>query len=341
MLKITHHLKIFSTSICAISLLLGVLSTFLAWAVYWSVLDWRGSQWGMSDARTQLVLTASADAEHDDGKNLEATRDLARYLSGHGISLLEGSVGDGWPAIVFQSSGSSIGWADALPRGCRDMDSRMACVIESSFSAGQWREHGDAPLLPQGFSVGGVARVPGVNVGGNLQYVLPLGAVPLFPGSVYVNTSDPQRLREISDLFARCGMDVTRPQAQSLWSSLAGDSFVGITLLFLVLALVCACVCVTTMETARKADLHVRRLFGATRRQVWTGRVRGAVASIVTGVLAGTMLSAVLITVVSGRTGIGPAIAFAAAFTVGTILTVCATALAEWFGIRSNDEVER
>ncbi|WP_146194646.1 hypothetical protein [Bifidobacterium callitrichidarum] len=115
----------------------------------------------MSDARTQLVLTASADAGHDDGKNLEATRNLARYLSGHGISLLEGSVGDGWPAIVFQSSGSSIGWADALPRGCQDADSRMACVIESSFSAGQWREHGDAPLLPKGFSIGGIVEVPG------------------------------------------------------------------------------------------------------------------------------------------------------------------------------------
>ncbi|MBT1161656.1 hypothetical protein [Bifidobacterium sp. SO1] len=331
----------FRVSIAVVSLLLGVLSSFLAWAVYWGVLDWRGSQWGMSDARAQLVLTASADAGHDEGKSLEATRDLAEYLSGHGISLVEGSVGDGWPAIVFQSSGSSIGWADALPRGYRDVDSRAACVIESSFSAGQWREHGDVPLLPAGFSIGGVVRVPGVNAGGNLQYVLPLGAVPLFPGSVYVNTSDPQRLREISDLFARCGMDVTQPQAQSLWSSLAGDSFVGITLLFLVLALVCACVCVMTMETARRADLHVRRLFGATGRQVWAGRVRAAIVPVVTGVLAGTALSAVLITVVSGRTGIGPAVAFVAAFAVGTILTVCATALAEWLGIRSNDEVER
>lgn len=341
MIKNTQHLKFSSTSICAISLLLGVLSSFLAWAVYWSVLDWRGSQWGMSDAKTQLVLTASADARRNDGRNLEAARDLATYLSDHGISLLESSVGDGWPAIVFQSSGSSIEWARTLPRGCRNMDNRMACLIESSFSSGQWREHGDVPLLPVGFAVGGVVKVPGVNVGDNLQYVLPLGAIPLFPGNVYVNTSNPQQLRDISDLFARCGMDVTRPQAQSLWSSLAGDSFVGITLLFLVLALVCAYVCMTTTETARKTDLHVRRLFGATRRQVWAGRVRGAVVPIVAGVLAGTALSAVLIILVSGRTGIGPSAAFSAAFIGGTVMTVIVMALAEWLGIRSNDEVER
>ncbi|PRW61724.1 hypothetical protein [Actinopolyspora mortivallis] len=277
-------------------LLLGVLSTFAAWAVHWSLGAHREVTYELPGTVTTLSF-GNGKQEATRVDRTEAAVELRRFLTERSLALVVAPSTDGPPRLVVADPGGVLSWyTPSDPTGRDPGRVRRGHVFEGTYSQRQWRQGNSPALVPEEVEI--VGTVPPPQGAGDLQYARPLGEYPLPFGEYVVSTDDPEELAEIRDIAYRAGFADLSTQRVPLWRHLRDDPLVGATGALLGAGYLAAALFWTLGLRDRAEEFAIRTRHGATRaRLVWQVWPRGLPFQFL-GIVGGVALSGALVVLV-------------------------------------------
>lgn len=323
------------------SALLGVLSAFFGWAMYWAVSSYQEVTYQMPG--TVTTLTFGIGPRGDEAEDPAVVADELRdFVTEHSLALVIASDGERAPQFLVADPEGVVPWYSPAHSndGEPPEENRGAYVFEGTYSQQQWQRGESPALVPEGVEV--VGAMPSPEGAGDLQFARPLGNYRLPPGEYVVNTDDPGELAELRGIVNRAGFGDHSAKSMPLGQYLTTDPLVGVTGGLLGAGLLAAVLCWTLGVRDRAAEFVVRARHGATHarlvRQVWP---RGLPFQVL-GVVSGVALSGVLIALV----GLQPltrieCLVLGAGAAGGLLLAAVAWLLATALGTRTRNEVDR
>lgn len=281
-------------------LLLSALVEFSCWSVLDEVVAERSSHLGMTGPMTVLT-TADIPQEADTpARATRAALALRSYLQERSLSVVVSPADDGYPGLQYyappsppSSTTAALAWARNLPSRCRE--EHHACLVRGSWSQLAFDRHSPGtpatPLVDPSLRVSGILDISGVSVD-DIQYVTPLGSVPLVAGTAVIGTTDPETIRHIVRLLSSAGQEVQSSQSIIRESTaLLHDSSVMMSGLLLLCGAFCAMECWFVLMGEQGRDFAIRRLFGARTSQIVGQFLRNEVPHILVSTLCGSALT--------------------------------------------------
>ncbi|GAA3732256.1 hypothetical protein [Salinactinospora qingdaonensis] len=283
------------------SVLIGVLSAFVAWALHWAVVNYQDVTYEMPGTVTTLRF---AHGPHgvDDAEVPVVLDELRDFIDDRSLALVIGSAGQGYPQLVVADPEGVVPWyAPARSSGSGNA-AAAAHVFEGTYSQQQWLAGRSPSLVPDGVEVVGTMVPP--EGSGDVQFVRTLGDYRLPPGDYVVTTTDPAELAEFTGILHRAGFEARWTRRLPFTGHLTRDPVFGATVVLLGAGCLAAALFWTLGLRVRAREFAIRRRHGATRlalvRQVW---LRGLAAQAF-GIVVGVALSGALVAL-AGREVLG------------------------------------
>jgi len=273
------------------SLFLGVLTAFMVWSLQWALESRKEATFEMPGDITVLRMVEDRMVIADDA--VSAQEELKAYIYDRSLTLVISSYGDGRPEMLVYDPHGALPW---FPRASSvDLYSATSAVylFRGSFSERRWSESGTTPLLPKGVVPEGVISAPrGV---GNHQYSRRIGWDPLPSGNYTINTIDLTQVRHILGLLQRMGLTEQGAQMHPLVMDMILNPLFVVTVLLLVLSHTCAVGYWWLYLHGRAHEFGVRSRCGARPTDLLWENVVGGLPGLVTGSVAGVILSGFLV----------------------------------------------
>lgn len=264
---------------------LGVLVAFAVWALQWSLQARRQVTYEMPGKVSTLTLFEGPRITTA-GQRAAAAQKLHAYVAEHGYTLVVASPGDGYPQLLVDDPRGRLPWlGTARPV---EGDTR-AFVLDGTYSAHLWRSGVRTALLPAGVGVAGVIAAPSGS--GDLQYLRPLGTLPLPPGEYVINTIDRGALGEVASIVGEAGLEVQGNRQLPLAQYLRHDPLMVVTAGFLAFGSLSATLYWAVLCGGQAREFTIRRRHGARIADLVWQVYRRAGPSLTGGVLLGVAAS--------------------------------------------------
>lgn len=280
-------------------LFLAVLVEFCCWSVLNEVMYERSSHFGMTSPMT-VITSMDASKESKTASHVSTSaKTLRSYLREKSVSAVIYPADNGYPGLQYYSPSSNvssdnvtISWTYNLPLRCREI--HHACLIEGSWSQSTFTHRGSdktaLPLVDPSLSIAGTCEISDI-LTGDIQYVTPLGSVPLVAGTAIVGTTNPGAIRHIIQLLSSAGEEVQSVQSINKESiDLLQDSSVVMSGLLLLCGAFCAMECWFVLMSEQGHSFTIRRLFGARTSQIVGQFLQNEVPHILLSTLCGSVL---------------------------------------------------
>lgn len=280
-------------------LLLSVLVEFCCWSVLNEVMYERSSHFGMTGPMT-VITTMEASPENKGTSHASANaKALRSYLREKSVSAVIYPADNGYPGLQYDTPSShissgkaTISWAHNLPSYCREI--HHACLIDGSWAQSTFAHHNSdktaTSQIDPSLHVAGTLKISSI-LTGDIQYVTPLGSVPLVAGTTIVGTTDPGTIRYITQLLSSSGQEVQSVQSINKESiDLLQDSSVTMSGLLLLCGAFCAMECWFVLMSEQGHSFTIRRLFGARTSQIVGQFLQNEIPHILLSTLCGSVL---------------------------------------------------
>ncbi|MDQ0163269.1 hypothetical protein [Aeribacillus alveayuensis] len=269
------------------SVLLSMLAAFMVNSFQWTLESRQEITFGFKGEITILTMikgsqeVAAADAA-------SAQNALKSYIDEQSLALVYASIGDGRPEMIVFDPHGILPWFPEATNESLDSTTTRAYLFRGMYTAHRWSAFGIVPLLPKGVEVSGVIDAPkGTD---NLQYARTIGRELLPPGNYTINTSNPDQVKHVIDLFYQMGFVPQASQKIPLFTYFIRNPLVIITVLFLVMGQICVAFDWFLYNQGRAREFSIRRCYGA----LYTDLIRENLMSGIPGLLVGSVIGGIL-----------------------------------------------
>lgn len=318
-----------------IGFFLGILTTFVVWAIQWASDSWKEVTFDMPGEVTvlrlikgsQRVTLAEAESEQEA---------LKAYLRDHLLALIVSSSGDGRPEIIVYDPHKLVSWFPGCPSD--EAQSISVYLFQGTYSQRLWEQGALNPFLPQGAVVKGVIAAP--RRAGTLQYARCLGRELLPEGQYTFNTTAPEQVSQILHILYRMGFVSQGGRELPFFLYLLQDPLMVITAFFVIAGYGCVSLYWFVYLHGRSREFGIRGRHGALPNDLVRENFVSGLPGLVTGSALGGGFAGILVAAI-GQVNLSPRdILTIIIATTATAITIAATWLIVLFVvIRARYEV--
>lgn len=308
------------------SFLLGILTTFVAWAFQWTLDSWKEVTFDMPGEVTVLQLIKGAQAvasvEVEEKQN-----ELKAYLRDQSLALIVASSGDGRPEIIVYDPHQLVSWFPGCPSDDDPFAVTDVYIFHGTYSEKLWKSSLSVPFLPQGAVVRGIIAAP--HRADNLQYARCIGKELLPEGQYTFNTTNSMQVQHILSILHQMGFIPQSNTKLPFFLYLVQNPLTVITVFFLVAGYGCIVFYWLLYLNSRAREFGIRSRHGALPADLVKENLLDGLPGLAIGSVIGGLVAGIWVTVI-GQIWLSPE----EVLTIGiaAFATVVATALT-WFVI--------
>ncbi len=184
--------------VLGVSVLLGMLTTFLVCSVSWAEESHATTAFGANGPSVTFRVHAGSSLADQESRHA-AVEEVVAWLDQHVITLAVSSVGDGYPYLTVHDPAHGLPWFPGFPES--SLPGQQVYVFDRTYSAELAAKGRANPLLPSGAKMIGVIDPP--NGTGDLQGALSVGEAELPTGNYLLTTDDPELIAEFQALLTK------------------------------------------------------------------------------------------------------------------------------------------
>ncbi|MDR9794335.1 FtsX-like permease family protein [Aeribacillus pallidus] len=278
------------------SVLLSMLTSFMVQAFQWTLESRQEITFGLTGEITVLTMI-NGPQEVTKTEASSAQSMLIDYIDKQSLSLVYSSLGDGRPEIIVYDPHGSLPWFPKDSDESTDLTTSHAYLFRGTYTEKQWSNSGTASLLPKEVEISGVIDSPSAT--DDYQYARTINLDPLPPGNYTINTSDPDQVKHILNLFYQMGFVPQVSKEIPLFTYFINNPFVVITVIFLVMGLLCVVLDWFLYNQERTREFGIRRRYGALPTTLVRENLLFGIAGLLIGSAIGGIMSKLLIAEVS------------------------------------------
>ncbi|MBP3088360.1 ABC transporter permease [Corynebacterium sp. sy017] len=279
-----------------LALLLGILGSFMAWAITWSLENRSAGVYGFTQDSALLVVAEPGAATHTDANIVQR---LTEVLAEHDSALIMDSDGADIAGLGVIDPHGVLGWLPEDHKLAIPGEQKQIYLYTDNYCKAEYDKHGSCALVPSGSSIEGAIPKPVANSMYEQYLYVPAAHDPILKGKFLLTHAEESLVTQVGTILLNDGYAVALVPARSIWESLKDDSTVLASLLLFAAGIFfLALYWKTRMELVRK-ELVVRISTGAKKWQLIRQFTRRQLYAIVPGYLVGAYLFPVLITGIS------------------------------------------